>query len=119
MRRRDFLRSALGGVVGVVAVPPEGLLDGGPLERPAPEHPSTREQAEPFTAWAWVHGNRDRTRAEWEGMVAKGALTVTSPTSDDGSVITMKATVKEDGTLSGFMSSMVGDMTWTAARQKG
>jgi hypothetical protein len=31
----------------------------------------------------------------------------------------MKATMKADGSLSGFMSSMMGDMTWTATRDKG
>jgi hypothetical protein len=53
------------------------------------------------------------------GTFAKGALTLTSPANNDGSVITMKATMKADGSLSGFMSSMMGDMTWTATRDKG
>ena len=31
---------------------------------------------------------------------------------------TMKGTLKTDGTLSGFMSSAMGDMTWSASRDK-
>ena len=53
------------------------------------------------------------------GTVVKGALTLTSPEDADGSVITLKGTLKDDGTLSGFLSSMMGDMTWTAARDRG
>ena len=53
-----------------------------------------------------------------EGTFVKGALALASPQGDDGSRITMKATLKADGSLSGFMSSMMGDMTWTAARDK-
>jgi len=30
----------------------------------------------------------------------------------------MKATLKDDGTLSGHLSSVMGDMTWTATRAK-
>lgn len=52
------------------------------------------------------------------GTFVKGALTLASPTGDDGSRITMKATLKADGTLSGFLSSAMGDMTWSAARDK-
>jgi len=52
------------------------------------------------------------------GTFVKGALMLESPTNDDGARITMKATLKADGTLSGFMSSQMGDMTWTAARVK-
>ena len=52
------------------------------------------------------------------GTFVKGGLTLESPANDDGARITMKATLKADGTLSGFMSSQMGDMTWTAARVK-
>ena len=52
------------------------------------------------------------------GTIVKGALTLTSPKNDDGSAITMKATMKADGSMSGFMSSVMGDMTWTATRDK-
>lgn len=50
------------------------------------------------------------------GTFAKGALTLKSPANDDGSVITMKGSLKADGSLSGFLSSAMGDMTWSAAR---
>jgi hypothetical protein len=52
------------------------------------------------------------------GTIVKGALALTSPANDDGSTITMKATLKADGSLTGFMSSVMGDMTWTATRDK-
>ena len=52
------------------------------------------------------------------GTIVKGALTLTSAVGDSGTAITMKATVKADGSLSGFMSSAMGDMTWTATRDK-
>lgn len=52
------------------------------------------------------------------GTFAKGALTLVSPKNDDGSAITMKGTFKTDGTLSGYLSSAMGDMTWSAARDK-
>jgi hypothetical protein len=52
------------------------------------------------------------------GSFAKGALTLKSPANDEGSVITMKGTLKADGTLSGFLSSAMGDMTWSAIREK-
>ena len=52
------------------------------------------------------------------GTFVKGALTLKSPANDDGAVITMKGTLKADGSLSGFLSSAMGDMTWSAARDK-
>ena len=52
------------------------------------------------------------------GTFVKGALTLKSPANDDGQVITMKGTFKADGTLSGFLSSAMGDMTWSASRDK-
>ena len=52
------------------------------------------------------------------GTFAKGALTLVSPNDDQGSHITMKGTLKADGSLSGFLSSAMGDMTWSAAREK-
>jgi len=55
---------------------------------------------------------------ELTGTVVKGALTLKSAQGDDGSVLTMKATLKEDGTLAGQLSSVMGDMTWTAMRNK-
>jgi hypothetical protein len=53
------------------------------------------------------------------GTFVKGSLTLKSPANDDGAVITMKGTLKADGTLSGFLSSAMGDMTWSAVRDKG
>ncbi len=52
------------------------------------------------------------------GTVVKGTLTLATPANDDGSRITMKATLKSDGTLAGFLSSVMGDMTWTATREE-
>ena len=52
------------------------------------------------------------------GTFVKGALTLKSPANDDGQSITMKGTMKADGSMSGFLSSAMGDMTWSAARDK-
>ena len=52
------------------------------------------------------------------GTFVKGAITLKSPANDEGSVITMKGTLKADGSLSGFLSSAMGDMTWSAVREK-
>ena len=52
------------------------------------------------------------------GTFVKGALTLKSPANDDGQAITMKGTLKADGSLSGFLSSAMGDMTWSASRDK-
>jgi hypothetical protein len=53
------------------------------------------------------------------GTMVKGALTLSSPVDDDGSRITMKANLKADGPLSGFLSSVMGDLTFVAERHKG
>ena len=52
------------------------------------------------------------------GTFVKGALTLKSPANEDGQAITMKGTLKTDGSMSGFLSSAMGDMTWSAARDK-
>ena len=52
------------------------------------------------------------------GTLVKGTLTLKSPANDDGHAITMKGTFKADGSLSGFLSSQMGDMTWSATRDK-
>jgi hypothetical protein len=52
------------------------------------------------------------------GTFVKGALTLKSPANDAGQAITMKGTLKADGSMAGFLSSAMGDMTWSAARDK-
>ena len=52
------------------------------------------------------------------GTFVKSALTLKSAPNDDGQAITMKGTLKTDGSMSGFMSSAMGDMTWSASRDK-
>jgi hypothetical protein len=52
------------------------------------------------------------------GTFVKGALTLKSPANDEGQAITMKGTLKTDGSLAGFLSSAMGDMTWSAVRDK-
>jgi hypothetical protein len=44
--------------------------------------------------------------------------TLTLATSGGDSQITFNAKLKDDGTLAGFLSSSMGDMTWTAERVK-
>lgn len=50
-----------------------------------------------------------------EGEFATSTLKLATPGSGDAR-ITMTAKLKEDGTLDGFLSSQMGDMTWTARR---
>lgn len=50
-----------------------------------------------------------------QGEFAERTLTLATPGGGD-SRITMTATLKDDGTLDGYMSSQLGDMTWTARR---
>jgi hypothetical protein len=50
-----------------------------------------------------------------QGEFADGTLSLATPGGGD-SKITMTAKLKDDGTLDGYMSSQLGDMTWTARR---
>jgi hypothetical protein len=49
------------------------------------------------------------------GEFAEGTLTLAT-TSGGESKISMTAKLQEDGTLDGYLSSQMGDMTWTARR---
>ena len=60
---------------------------------------------------ATPHGDNLRV----EGEFVEGTLTLATR-SDDESRINMTAKLKEDGTLTGYLSSQMGDMTWTAKR---
>ena len=53
-----------------------------------------------------------------EGEYVDGTLTLTAPSKDGDPQLSMTARLNADGTLAGFMSSMRGDMTWTAVRAK-
>lgn len=55
---------------------------------------------------------------ELKGEFVKGQLTLSIPASDKNMAITMKATLKDDGTLSGFTSSDMGDSKWVGSRVK-
>jgi hypothetical protein len=50
-----------------------------------------------------------------QGEFAAGTLTLATPGGGDAK-ITMTAKLKDDGTLDGYLSSPMGDMTWTARR---
>jgi hypothetical protein len=50
-----------------------------------------------------------------EGEFAEGTLTIATPGGGDAR-ITMTAKLKADDTLEGYLSSQMGDMTWTARR---
>ncbi|HET7217652.1 MAG TPA: hypothetical protein VFJ02_06370 [Vicinamibacterales bacterium] len=52
-----------------------------------------------------------------EGELNGDALTL-STTSSSEVRITLKATLKANGTLDGYLSSQMGDMTWNAERAK-
>jgi hypothetical protein len=53
-----------------------------------------------------------------EGEFIEGKLTIATP-GEGESRISMTAKLKEDGTLDGYLSSQMGDMTWTAKRALG
>jgi hypothetical protein len=53
-----------------------------------------------------------------EGEYVDGTLTLAAPSKDGDPPLSMTARVNADGTLAGFVSSMRGDMTWTAVRTK-
>jgi hypothetical protein len=57
------------------------------------------------------HGGEIALSGEFDGKTLKLA-----DASGDG--VTMTATLKNDGTLSGYLSSERGDMAWTATRVK-
>lgn len=49
------------------------------------------------------------------GEFVDGALKIATADEGDGKII-FTAKLKEDGTLAGYISSPMGDMTWTARR---
>jgi hypothetical protein len=54
-----------------------------------------------------------------QGKFVDGTLELaTTSKGDDAPQITFSATLKEDGTLAGYLSSQRGDLTWTAERVK-
>ena len=63
---------------------------------------------------ATPHGDKLQVDGEFVG----GTLTLATPGGGD-SHITMKAKLKDDSTLDGYLSSQMGDMTWTAKRASG
>lgn len=53
------------------------------------------------------------------GKFADGALELETTSQDaDSPQVTFTAKLKDDGTLAGYLSSRMGDMTWTAERVK-
>ena len=52
-----------------------------------------------------------------DGEFADGTLKLESANADHDKVI-FNATLKEDGTLAGYVSGPMGDMRWTAERVK-
>jgi hypothetical protein len=57
------------------------------------------------------HGGEIALAGEFE----QGTLTLADPSSEG---VTLRAKLQDDGTLSGYLSSARGDMTWTAQRVK-
>jgi hypothetical protein len=53
-----------------------------------------------------------------EGEFVEGTLTLVTPGGGE-SRISMTAKLKGDGTLDGYLSSQMGEMTWTAKRATG
>lgn len=54
-----------------------------------------------------------------KGKFADGALELETTSQDaDSPQVTFTAKLKDDGTLAGYLSSRMGDMTWTAERVK-
>ncbi len=71
----------------------------------------TQEGKKVSGTFATPHGDDLQVAGEF----AEGTLTLAT-TSGGESKITMTAKLKEDGTLDGYLSSQMGDMTWTARR---
>ena len=63
---------------------------------------------------ATPHGDKLQVEGEFVGVT----LTLATPGGGDAH-ISMKAKLKDDGTLDGYISSQMGDMTWTATRATG
>jgi hypothetical protein len=55
---------------------------------------------------------------ELKGEFVKGQLTLAIAASDKNIAVTIKATLKDDGTLVGFTSSEMGDSKWVGSRVK-
>ena len=54
------------------------------------------------------------------GEFANGELKLaTAAEKDKHPAVTLQARLKDDGSLAGFLSGPMGDMTWTAVRAKG
>ena len=53
-----------------------------------------------------------------KGEFVDRALTLATTANNEGGEISFKAKLKDDGSLSGFLSSSMGDMTWSATRAK-
>jgi hypothetical protein len=53
-----------------------------------------------------------------EGEFVEGTLTIATPGGGDAR-ISLTAKLQENGTLEGYLSSQMGDMTWTASRSTG
>jgi hypothetical protein len=71
----------------------------------------TQEGKKVSGTFATPHGDDLQVTGEF----AEGTLTLAT-TSGGESKISMTAKLKEDGTLDGYLSSQMGDMTWTARR---
>ena len=71
----------------------------------------TQEGKKVSGTFATPHGDDLQVAGEF----AEGTLTLAT-TSGGESKISMTAKLKEDGTLDGYLSSQMGDMTWTARR---
>ena len=71
----------------------------------------TQEGKKVSGSFATPHGDNLQVAGEF----AEGTLTLAT-TSGGESKISMTAKLKDDGTLDGYLSSQMGDMTWTARR---
>jgi len=126
----------------VVAIALSGSLPTGTHRAPAVQDKKTDQQAAPGVAGRWTmsvkggpHGDATMGLAleqkgkqvsgifatphgddlQVQGEFAEGTLTLATPGGGDAK-ITMTAKLKDNGTLDVYMSSQLGDMTWTARR---
>ena len=61
-----------------------------------------------------AHGNEHKMA----GTFRNGTLELESTDTPADKSLNLKAKMQDDGTLSGYLSSPMGDMKWTAARAK-
>ena len=70
MKRRDFIKTAGGSVLLGGSAATTVLSGCAPEQLPDPQQPPASSLPD-FSAWTWVHGNRDYDPGEWRRRFAR------------------------------------------------